>query len=56
MSKMSGAQKDPGWILAQVQEGVWAALGDVKDSRQPDEQFADSQKLCLVFCYSLSLL
>lgn len=53
MSKMSGAQKDPGWILAQVQEG---ALGDVKDSRQPDEQFADSQKLCLVFCYSLSLL
>lgn len=57
-SKTSGAQKHPGRVLAQAQEGVQAALGDVCQGRQAaaQEQFAASQKLCLVFCYSVYLV
>lgn len=50
MSKMSGAQKHPGWVLAQVQEGAQAAVGGVCQGQQAagQEQFAASQKLCLL--------
>lgn len=58
VSKTSGAQKHPDWILAQGQEGAQAALSDVCQGQQVARQqrFAASQKPSLVFCHSVSLL